>query len=104
MDSEDTRFLIIRDLIMDAIADDFESFDTISDSVCRWASEAMDVEPSSEEIESGLVHLLESGLADAYVLTNTNRKVPISEVSLKGVSDFYFYLSGKGLQALRQQG
>lgn len=101
MSIEQGRISVIRDLIMDAIADDFESFDTIHECVNRWDSEDMNIHPDNSEIEKALFQLLEAGLADAYILTNTNKKIELSDISSANLKTFYFYLSPEGLRDLR---
>lgn len=101
MNAEQGRIVAIRDWIMDSIADDFESFDIICESVDRWGSEEKNIHPDICEIERGLLQLLEAGLAEAYILTNTNKKIELSEVSSANLKDLYFYLSQEGLRELR---
>lgn len=101
MNTDQGRIMMIRDLIMDAIADDFESFDTICESVDRWSSEEKAINPSVCEIERGLFQLLEAGLADAYILANTNKKIELGDISSSNLKKLYFYLSNEGLCDLR---
>ena len=103
MDAEQARLVIIRDLIMDSIADDFESFETICDSVDRWDSEKRNIKPDIFEVERGLLQLIEAGLANAYALTNTIEKIDLRDEILANLNGLYFYLSREGLEVLRMK-
>jgi hypothetical protein len=76
---------LIRALLMDAIANDYEDFNMIVDEVTGWAKErGVLVAPS--QISENLRNLIDLGLAKAYRLSPTSSPEEIRPETLREIS------------------
>lgn len=89
---------LLRSLVMDAIANDYEDFATIVEDVAAWASER-DICVTAPEISASLFELVKSGLAKAYALSNSPREVQLNDPP-DGSEGWYFLLTKQGRQAI----
>jgi hypothetical protein len=91
----------LEELIMDAIANDYEDLEMIRHEVKKWS--APDANPPSiTDIVEGLVALIDKGLARAYRLS------PHTEVvedfrNAPCLDELYFYISPRGKAALSDE-
>jgi hypothetical protein len=95
----------IRDLVLEAIANDYEDFGQILKDVSRWAA-AKCLSPTSAEIAADLIALIHDGLAKAYILharrENFAEEVPEAEwrSALSGGHEldapYYYYVTKRG--------
>ncbi|GEM_PF-4357495 len=79
---EGERRRVLQNLIMLAVADDYEDLEMILSTVCKWCMEdghTFAVEQS--DILSGLTVLMDEGLVGAYCLRATSSAVPDYELT-----------------------
>jgi hypothetical protein len=92
---------LVRALVMDAIANDYEEPGVIVDEVSAWAGER-GVSVTTTEILAALTGLVQTGLAKAYRLSASR---PAEEVhglqQIHRETDCYFLLSPEGKLAIR---
>jgi hypothetical protein len=88
----------LREYVIRAISDDYESLELILESVIGWAVERAGVADKEGTLKA-LVGLIEDGYAQAYVLGRDARPVDYSESSL---DDLWFYVTPNGMKFLKQ--
>ena len=93
----------VQDLIIDAIANDYESFETIVHEVNTWSLEQgrhVDI----GEIRDGLLELIQCGYAKAYSLSPTSdpMEIGISELRSRFESAYYL-LTEQGKRSIGAQ-
>ena len=90
----------VREMTLDAIADDFENFEMILHEVGKWSSE-LGAAASESEVAMALVSLVEDGLAQAYSMSSGRAEV--IPIALSGLTDplNYFLVTAKGKQELK---
>ena len=91
----------VREMTLDAIANDFENFEMILHEVRQWSSEELGAAASESEVAMALVSLVEDGLAQAYSMSSGRAEV--IPISLSGLTDplNYFLVTAKGKQELK---
>ncbi len=95
------RAIILRESVMNSIADDYENFDRI----IGWATEyisAQGLQSSREELLAILKQLIADGYAQAYLLSP---KPPYSTpvpFSTRDVDNLWFCLTPSGLSAIKK--
>lgn len=88
--------LLLRGMVMDAIADDYERLDSILIQVFEWAA-AEGVEATRRDVINILTELITRGSAHAFLLLPSAAPVLVSEVlSAEEMEDVYFLLSSVG--------
>jgi hypothetical protein len=90
----------MRTLVLRAIADDYESFDIIVESVTEWS---VGRRVDRQAVKSALEQLINEGYAQAYVLSSEPPAgaQPVQYCS-DDVSDLWFYLTKKGRALARE--
>lgn len=90
-----TRSELIRMFVLDVIADDYEDLEKIYADANELA-ERSGLSIQKSEILEGLIDLIGSGLASAFILTT----VPIQKIDgvppLDKMKDYYFWVTNKG--------
>lgn len=94
-----TRKELICALVMRAIADDYESIETVSAEVSKWASERR-LATSQTEVIAQLNAVVAQGLAKVYGTSQRGHLVEMR--SPKASSDSYFHLTDEGTRMLKQ--
>ena len=89
----------LRQMIMDAIADDYEQLESILSQVRPWA-EIERVQANDEEIIRLLIELITDGSAKAFRLSPTAPPLSVNEISPGELHDLYFLLSERGRSEL----
>lgn len=87
-------------LVMDAIANDYESLAMIESEVAKWASEE-GLCPTPEEIWKALSALMDKGFAKAYRITSTDVTEVQGQPDRRDLQDHYFLLTRDGKSAIR---
>jgi hypothetical protein len=91
---------LIRGLVMDAIADDYEDLNMVIGEVTEWAKER-GVTVAPVDVSDNLRKLVELGLAKAYRLSP--RSLP-EEIGVENLGDlsagYYFLLTDDGKRAM----
>lgn len=90
-----TRQLTIDEHVLQAIADDYESFELIAEQVDKWMKEDNVPEPSSCEVSDALGRLIHQGHAQAYVLPPTPPHVTPVEFSQDRLHELWYYATAK---------
>jgi hypothetical protein len=87
-------------LVLRAIADDYESFDIIINSVSQWAASHGG---DHQSIKSALEQLIDEGYAQAYVLSSEPPARPQAvKYSDAALYDLWFYVTEKGKALARE--
>lgn len=88
-------------MIMDAIANDFESLESIYTQVETWAwSEG--IRTTREDIVIALLDLLGRGYAKAYLLSPHDPPEITSELDVENIMNSYFLLTNEGRSVLNK--
>ena len=96
------RERLLLDLIMQAMADDYEDFDTILHDVGNWARES-GIPLDAAEVEKGIKTLIQNSLARAYHLSPTESPelVRLEDLTIRA-PETYFLLTPEGKLALQR--
>ena len=90
---------IAEGFVMDAIANDYESYLTIMDEVRTWSME-IGVELTSADVADALLKLLRSGFAQAYKLSPVSTPQPITTHDAgEELAMYYYILTPEGKRA-----
>src|SRR5438270_3038149 len=90
------RAELIRMLVLDTIADDYENFEKITDEVKRMADQA-GLYTNAGEIQGAVIDLSEMGLAKVYRLSPNDRTEELDGIPpLNEIDDYYFWTTGEG--------
>ena len=88
--------LALKLFVKDAIANDYEDFETIAGEVTSWAAEA-GFSTNPDAIFSMLKSLIELGLAQAYLLNSVG---PLQTLPNMANPECYYLLTPKGREIL----
>ena len=97
---EENRRSLIKDLVLNSIADDYEDFRIILDEVTHWGSQR-GVQLTRNEIETALRDLLSAGHAQAYELSTLPPHSTPVVVAAERIRASYYYLTPAGRDILR---
>lgn len=90
------RAELIRMLVLDTIADDYENFEKIADEVKRMADRA-GLYTNVGEIQGAVIDLIEMGLAKAYRLSpNSPTEEFYGIPPLNEIDDYFFWTTDEG--------
>jgi hypothetical protein len=96
------RARYVRGLILDAVSNDFEDFESVFSSVRVWAEEK-GLQVTGSQVWSELVELLRDGVVIAYHLTPTAPPEVVSRVQSWSQSSGHFYLLAQELRSAQSQ-
>ena len=90
-------------LVLNAIADDYESLEIILVDVGRWAGEdgiTFDV----HEVQASLVELVGTGLARAFEYDHAAKNYEMTSIPHPSdiAEDHWFYITSAGIQAMHE--
>lgn len=89
---------ILHCLVLDSVANDYESLETIIEEVAVWATEER-LQVTAKEITAALGQLIQAGQVAAYRVTATSKPEVLSSVNLDAPqADTYFYITPDGLK------
>ena len=99
----------LLELVINAIADDYESLEIIQKSINEWGEDfnsqswpAMKAVPvSRHEIIKALEELTREGYAQTYVLRAHEPFSQAVEFRKDGINDLWFFLTPKGVSAVK---
>ena len=104
------RAQAVLELVLSAIADDYESLEIILDSINKWnvdpdikrlsAMSAIPVSPT--DVINALRELTREGYAQSYIFTSYEHRALPVEFSTDSVDELWFYVTPKGLRAVKQ--
>ncbi len=104
------RSQALLELVINAIADDYESLEIIHKSINEWdedlsaeswpARSAVPV--SRHEIIKALEELTREGYAQTYVFSSNEPYAQAVEFRKEGIDDLWFYLTPRGISAVKQ--
>jgi hypothetical protein len=100
----------LLELVINAIADDYESLEIIHQSINDWGGDlsmdswpALDAVPvSRHEIIKALGELAREGYAQPFILSTEEPYARAVEFSQEGIRDLWFALTPKGVSAVKQ--
>lgn len=104
------RSAAILELVLDTMADDYESLETILLSLNEWGDSsdleawpaARAIPVSRAEVIRALRELTDEGYAQSYILDTKEPFAKPVEFQKEQVDDLWFYVSPKGANALKQ--
>jgi hypothetical protein len=88
---------------MSSIANDYEDFEMISNTVTKWAEEGS-LQFERKEILQELAELIRSGWAQAYILSVQPPHTLIADYSEAHADDLWFMLTPAGIRAMNELG
>jgi hypothetical protein len=100
MKSNDSNYAI--QLIIDAVANDYESFESITQQVQEWTQAEKAILISPEEIERGLAQAIAMGYVQAFRLSATSPP-EVVKFNATEIGELSFYRTRAGLDVLEQQ-
>jgi hypothetical protein len=89
------RSQFVKELVLSRIADDYESFEHITDSLSRLPGAS----PRPEEIREALAALIADGSAASYYLSPQPPHVTRAEFSQESIANLWFYVTPLGKAA-----
>ena len=92
----------LKSYVMSAMADDYESLETILESVNWMAGEDGLPNFAEQDIAPELKDLVREGYANAYILSSTPPHSSIVDYSDSRAGELWFMLTPAGLRALNQ--
>lgn len=87
----------LREYVLGAISDDYESFETILADIDRWAAKGRAV-VDRQKVLKALEELIGEGYAQAFSFEFPFKEAIPTEYSAKSVDDLWFYVTPKGKQ------
>ena len=96
-----TRENALKIFVMSSIADDYEDLAMVEQTTIDWAKED-GWQFTREEILLELAELIRKGHAQAYLLSSRPPHVVIAAYAPQHVDHLWFYLTPKGIEALRE--
>ena len=94
----------LKRMIVEAVSNDFEEFDTVVREVQNWASTDATV-PSLEAIERAIMAAIADGEIGAYTLSSTPPHfVPAAANNPESVRLLWFYATERGKEGLTEAG
>jgi hypothetical protein len=97
--SQMSREDLIDELVLDAIADDYEPLEMIAESVKSWQADFGLSNVEEAEIQESIVRVTNTALAAAYELGNTVRTIN-RPISVMDTQEFYFFRTASGLRRI----
>jgi len=95
-----SRAEMLRQFILEAMANDYENFECIEEQVNKWMkNEQADV--SKQELALTLETLITEGYARAFILSPVPPHSTFAEFSLERLDDLRFHLTTRGEQVVR---
>ncbi len=89
----------MRDPVLNAIADDYESIETILEAVRKFD----DPMATADQVTDALSDLIKDGLAQAYDLSPWPPHVKMVDFELSRALELWFYVTSKGKDLVRLQ-
>jgi hypothetical protein len=88
---------VLRDFVLEAVSNDYESFEQILEQVVRWSSDR-GLSATRAEIIPILENAIRDGYVQAYILSAEQPHTQIVEFSLDRLDSLWFYVTPKGKQ------
>lgn len=98
-----TRGYALREYVMSAMADDYESLETIVESVNWMASENDLPGFAMRDVQPTVAELVREGYASAYILSPTPPHSTIVDYSDNRADELWFMLTAAGIRAMNEQ-
>jgi aryl-alcohol dehydrogenase-like predicted oxidoreductase len=92
---------LIRNMVMDAITNDYEDFTTIVREVRNWATEG-GLQVEIGEVADALMGLIDTGLAKAYRLSSSSQTELEGRPDADALEDYYYLLTSEGRAAVER--
>jgi hypothetical protein len=94
----------IKDSVRRAMADDYESFELISEMVNDPERDGIEgVRPTPNQVTSALAELIKDGDAQAYVLSSQEPYATKVEFSQDRLHELWYYLTKQGTSIVKKQ-
>jgi hypothetical protein len=97
-----TRAYVLRNYVMSAIANDYESFQIVTDTVAEWAKKDGVKVFHRQELLAEIGALVRDGYALAYILSPQPPHTSIAEYRESRADELWFWLTVAGIRALKQ--
>jgi hypothetical protein len=91
----------LKFMVLEAVSNDFEEFETIVKDVQSWTSPNTEV-PSEELIESAIMGAVADGDIEAHMLSAAPAELVPATVSPETVRSLWFYVTERGKERVRQ--
>jgi len=98
-----TRAYALRGYVMSAMADDYESLETIVESVNRMATENDVPKFAVRDVQPAVAELVREGYASAYILSSTPPHSAVVDYSDSRADELWFMLTTAGILAMNEQ-
>jgi|ERR1700674_1162575 len=89
------REQMLSEFILEAMANDYESFACILDQVTKWAGEKQ-LHVTRDDIAVNLGNLIRSGYAKAYILSASPPHSQVAEFSHEHIDDLWYHPTPAG--------
>ena|ERR1700674_4643285 len=91
----------LRGFVMEAVANDYESFACVLEMVSQWLAER-DLQASRDVVAAALHRAINEGYVQAYVLWLHEPHSQVVEFSPDRLDDLWFYLTPSGKRLVDQ--
>ena len=92
---------MLHDLVLEAMANDYESFDCILDQVSPWAT-GRGVSVTRREVAEAVERAILDGCAQAYLLSPQPPHSQPVAFSSDRLDDLWFHVTPKGMQRVKE--
>jgi hypothetical protein len=92
---------LFREFVLEAVSNDFESFDHILEQVIRWSSDR-GLTTTRADIIGILKNTIRDDYVQAYVLSAEQPRGQVAEFSPEQLDRLWFYVTPKGKQFVTQ--